>query len=172
MILFAKNGGGPDEWRALTRSLQRAARASALVAVDQEGGEIRNLPFAGPEPAQPLQGSPAQVRSLARDAGGELRDLGINVDLAPVADVSAGAAALAGRTFPGDAGEVAERTRASVAGFRASGVAATAKHFPGLGAAAAQHRRRPGHDRRRARRCSRTASWSRSRRRSTRTCRS
>ncbi|MBN1529142.1 MAG: glycoside hydrolase family 3 protein [Thermoleophilaceae bacterium] len=136
VILFAKNGGDLADWRALTHSLQRAAGGSALVAVDQEGGEIRSLEFAGPGPGQPLQGEPAQVRALARAAGRELRRAGVNVDLAPVADVSADAAALAGRTFPGTAADVAERTRASVAGFRAGGVAATAKHFPGLGAAA------------------------------------
>jgi beta-N-acetylhexosaminidase len=136
VILFGKNAADPAAWRALTGSLQRAAGGSALVAVDQEGGEIRSLPFAGPEPGQPEQGEPEQVRALARDAGRELRRVGVNVDLAPVADVSADAAALAGRTFPGTPAEVAERTRASVAGFRAGGVAATAKHFPGLGAAA------------------------------------
>jgi beta-N-acetylhexosaminidase len=75
------------------------------------------------------------VRRLARDSGAELRRAGVSVNLAPVADVSAGAAALAGRTFPGTPAEVAKRTRASVEGFRAGGVAATAKHFPGLGAA-------------------------------------
>ena len=119
MILFAENGGGPDEWRALTRSLQRAARGGALVAVDQEGGEIRTLPFAGPEPAPAAPGEPRAGALAGARRGRQLRDLGINVDLAPVADVSAGAAALAGRTFAGDAGAVAERTRASVTGFRA-----------------------------------------------------
>ena len=136
VIVFGKNGGGPAEWRALTRSLQQAAHGGALVAVDQEGGEVRSLPFAGPEPAQSEQGSPAEVRALARGAGSRLRELGVNVNLAPVADVAAGAAALGGRMFAGGPGEVADRTRAAVTGYRAGGVAATAKHFPGLGAAA------------------------------------
>jgi beta-N-acetylhexosaminidase len=136
VIVFAGNAGGPDEWRALTRSLQHAAGGEALVAVDQEGGEVRSLPFAGPEPGQSVQGSPAQVRALTREAGRHLRRVGVNVNLAPVADVAAGTAALGGRTFAGGAGAVADRTRAAVAGYRAAGVAATAKHFPGLGAAA------------------------------------
>jgi beta-N-acetylhexosaminidase len=136
VIVFGKNGGGPGEWRALTRSVQSAARGGALVAVDQEGGEVRSLPFAGPEPAQFAHGSPSQVRALTGDAGRRLRKLGVNVNLAPVADVAAGAAVLGGRLFAGGPGAVADRTRAAVAGYRAGGVAATAKHFPGLGGAA------------------------------------
>ena len=135
VIVFAKNGGGPAEWSTLTRSLQRAAGGGALVAVDQEGGEVRSLPFAGPEPGQSVQGSPSQVRAVARDSGRALRRVGVNVNLAPVADVAAGSAVLGGRMFAGGPAAVADRTRAAVAGYRAAGVAATAKHFPGLGAA-------------------------------------
>jgi beta-N-acetylhexosaminidase len=62
----------------------------------------------------------------------------VNVNLAPVADVPASpSTALAGRSFPGSPAEVAARVRASVRGSRSARVAATAKHFPGLGAAAA-----------------------------------
>ena len=115
--------------------MQRGARRSALVSVDQEGGQIRTLEVAGPEPGQAEQGGPAEVRALARDSGRELSGLGVNVNLAPVADVATGAAALGGRTFAGGPGEVAARTAAAVTGLRRAGVAATAKHFPGLGAA-------------------------------------
>jgi beta-N-acetylhexosaminidase len=60
----------------------------------------------------------------------------VNVNLAPVADVPAGpVAALAGRSFPGSPGEVAELVAAATRGLAAGRVAATAKHFPGLGAA-------------------------------------
>ena len=105
------------------------------MAVDQEGGQVRTVPFAGPVPGQPAQGSTARVRALARDAGSRLDDVGVNVNLAPVADVATTASALGGRTFEGEAAEVAARTAAATAGLRAGGVAATAKHFPGLGAA-------------------------------------
>ena len=135
VILFGGNGGAAEQWRALTRSVQRAAGGGALVAVDQEGGEVRTLPVVGPEPGQPLQGSPARVRALDVDAGQGLSDLGVNVNLAPVADVAVEGAALGGRTFAGDAVDVAPRTAAAVTGLRRGGVAATAKHFPGLGAA-------------------------------------
>jgi beta-N-acetylhexosaminidase len=137
VILFGRNMLSRPGLRKLTRSLQRAAGGAALVAADQEGGTIRSVPFAGPVAAQPEQGGPRQVQSTAKAAARELRRLGVNVNLAPVADVTSGPAAFAGRTFAGTPAEVAARVRASVRGARAGDVAATAKHFPGIGEAAA-----------------------------------
>jgi beta-N-acetylhexosaminidase len=135
-ILFGRNGGPGSQWRRLTRSLQRAAGGVALVMVDQEGGSIRTVSGAGPAAAQPFQGSPAAVRRAARGAGRRLRSLGVNVNLAPVADVAIPGSVMGARAFAGNANAVAARTRASVRGLREGGVAATAKHFPGLGASA------------------------------------
>jgi beta-N-acetylhexosaminidase len=136
VILFGFNAGLPVEWRRLTRSLQRHAGGEALVMVDQEGGDIRTVSWAGPASGQPLQGDPAAVRRGARRAARQLRRAGVNVNLAPVADVPAGPApAMGSRAFPGGASGVAARTRAAIEGMRAGGVAATAKHFPGLGRA-------------------------------------
>jgi beta-N-acetylhexosaminidase len=106
------------------------------VMVDQEGGDIRTVDWAGPAAGQPLQGDAAAVRRAARSAGRQLWGAGVNVNLAPVADVPSGAAAvMRSRAFAGDAEGIAERTVAAVEGMRAGGVAATAKHFPGLGRA-------------------------------------
>jgi beta-N-acetylhexosaminidase len=138
VILFGRNAGSADDLRSLTRGLQRSAGGGALVAVDQEGGQIRSVAFAGPQAGQAAQGTPAQVQRSAAASGRELRALGVNVNLAPVADVPASpSTALAGRSFSGPTAEVAARVRASVRGSRSARVAATAKHFPGLGAAAA-----------------------------------
>jgi beta-N-acetylhexosaminidase len=136
VILFGRNGGSESHWRELTASLQRAAGGVALVMVDQEGGPVRTVGFAGPEAGQPLQGGPDAVRSEARDAGEQLRAVGVNVNLAPVADVPVAGGAMGGRAFAGGAAEIAASTRASIGGMRDTRVAATAKHFPGLGAAA------------------------------------
>ena len=136
VILFGFNAASPSEWRRLTRSLQRHARGRALVMVDQEGGEIRTVSWAGPAAGQPLQGGPAAVRRGARAAAGQLSRAGVNVNLAPVADVPAGATPVMGfRAFAGVPSGVAARTRAAIEGMRAGGVAPTAKHFPGLGRA-------------------------------------
>jgi beta-N-acetylhexosaminidase len=90
---------------------------------------------AGPERGQPFQGSPRDVRRANRAAGRELRAAGIRVNLAPVADVPRAGSVMAIRSYVGDERGVAARTRAAVRGLRDAHVAATAKHFPGLGAA-------------------------------------
>ena len=136
VILFGRNGGDAAQWRRLTRSIQAAARGRALVMVDQEGGDIRTVSFAGPAAGQASQGSPQQIQAGAREAAGQLRRVGVNVNLAPVADVAERGgvpSVMDGRAFAGAPDEVAAATRASIRGMRAARVAATAKHFPGLG---------------------------------------
>jgi beta-N-acetylhexosaminidase len=135
VILFGLNGGGRAHWRALTRSLQGAAGGRALIMVDQEGGDIRTVDHVGPSSSQPFQGPPASVRRAARAAGRGLRAVGVNVNLSPVADVPRAGSVMASRSFTGDERGVAARTRASIRGLRDGHVAATAKHFPGLGGA-------------------------------------
>jgi beta-N-acetylhexosaminidase len=136
VILFGFNAETRPQWRRVTRSVQRPAGGEALVMVDQEGGDVRTLAWAGPALGQPLQGGPAAVRRAARGAARQLAGVGVNVNLAPVADVPAGPAPVMGsRSFVGDAAGVAARTSAAIQGMRARGVAATAKHFPGLGRA-------------------------------------
>jgi beta-N-acetylhexosaminidase len=139
VILFGRNGGDASHWRALTRAIQDAADGQALIMVDQEGGDIRTVAHAGPAAGQASQVDAAAVRTAARDAARQLRAVGVNVNLAPVADVAAQGAAvsvMASRAFSGGPDEVAAATRASIRGMREGGIAATAKHFPGLGGSA------------------------------------
>jgi beta-N-acetylhexosaminidase len=136
VILFGFNASGPEPWRRLTRSVQREAGGRALVMVDQEGGEIATVDFAGPAAGQPEQGDSAAVERTARDTAALLADAGVNVNLAPVADVPGGPAPVMGfRAFEGDPEGIAARTTAAIEGMRTAGVAATPKHFPGLGRA-------------------------------------
>ena len=142
VILFGRNVSSRSGLKSLLRRTQRAAGRTALVMADQEGGDIRILRFAGPSPAQPDQGTPWRVRRLARRAAGQLRGVGVNVVLAPVADLAAGRV-MAPRAFPGSSGAVGARVRASVLGWRSGRVAATAKHFPGIGSATLNTDRHP-----------------------------
>ena len=135
VILFGPNGGDRAQWRRLTRSLQGAAGGRALVMVDQEGGDIRTVAYAGPTASQPFQGPPRGVRRSAAAAGRALRAAGIQVNLAPVADVPRPGSVMGTRSFAGDERGIASRTQASIRGLRAARVAATVKHFPGLGGA-------------------------------------
>jgi beta-N-acetylhexosaminidase len=109
-----------------------------IVAVDQEGGTVRRVPWVGPFAAQPELLRGGTVRSAATAAAKALRVAGITVTLAPVADVpSVAGAALASRAFSRDPQAASAAVRAAVRGWRAGGVASAAKHFPGLGAAPA-----------------------------------
>jgi beta-N-acetylhexosaminidase len=135
-ILFRDNVADPAQLRTLTRALRRAG-GRPIVAVDQEGGEIRIVPWAPPAAAAPEQEAAGSVRADAEAAGAALRGLGITVSLAPVGDVpSVSGAALGGRAFATEPDAVGDAMAAAVQGWRAGGVAATAKHFPGLGGAA------------------------------------
>jgi beta-N-acetylhexosaminidase len=134
-ILFRDNVTGPAQLRALTRTLRRQG-GRPLVAVDQEGGAIRILPWAPPARSAPEQAAAGTVGADARAAANALRAAGITVSLAPVGDVpSVAGAALASRSFSRDPDRASAAMRAAVTGWRAGGVAATAKHFPGLGGA-------------------------------------
>jgi beta-N-acetylhexosaminidase len=137
VILFGRNMESEAGLRRLTAAVQGASPGGALVATDQEGGVIRTVPFAGPLAGQSEQGDPRQARTLADEAARGLRALGVNLNLAPVADVATPGGALAGRSFPGSPDEVASLVAAGTRGMAAGRVAATAKHFPGLGAAVA-----------------------------------
>jgi len=130
VILFGFNAGPPAQWRRLTRAVQRNARNGALVMVDQEGGDVRTVGWAGPAAGQPLQGAPPAVRRSAHATALQLRGAGVNVNLAPVADMPTGV--MRSRAF---AAEVPASTKAAVEGMWAARLAPTAKHFPGLGRA-------------------------------------
>ena len=144
VVLFAENVGSERQTRRLIGTLQRIKRPEGLtmplaVMVDQEGGLVERVP--GP-PSASGEEMGDRGAGFARRQGAatarNLRGFGINIDLAPVLDVARPGGAIAGehRSFGGKPGRV---IRVGVGGFaaglRGGGVAATAKHFPGLGAA-------------------------------------
>jgi beta-N-acetylhexosaminidase len=135
VILFKGNVESPAQVRALTGALQQGSGNGALVTTDQEGGEFHTLPWAAPHEGEPALATAGAAAAAARQAARDLRAAGVNVTLAPVADVARPGSALAVRAFPGGAQAVAASVGAVVRAYRAGGVAATAKHFPGLGGA-------------------------------------
>lgn len=148
------NVASPGQLLELTTAVQRAAALGArrrgeaeppplLVAADQEGGQLAALGegptvFAGAM-ALGAAGDPTLVERVAAATGLEMRAMGVNVDYAPVVDVATNPAspAIGIRSFGDDPAAVGEMAAAFVRGLHAAGVAATAKHFPGLGDAAA-----------------------------------
>ena len=142
VILFDGNVAGRSSVRRLTAELQSVARPAGspplLVAVDQEGGLVRRLP-GPPKPSARAVGARGAdfAERLGRAAGESLSEMGVNVDLAPVLDLGRPGRAIygEGRTFARKAAAVSRIGVGFARGLAAGGVAATAKHFPGLGAA-------------------------------------
>jgi beta-N-acetylhexosaminidase len=134
-ILFKDNITSPEQLRALTAALHRSGKAGGatpIVCTDQEGGVIRNVTWAPPAAAQAAQVPERDAKASAV----ALRGAGINVSLAPVADVpSVDGAAMSGREFSRDSSRVTASATAAIAGWLAGGVKPTVKHFPGLGGA-------------------------------------
>jgi beta-N-acetylhexosaminidase len=144
VIFLGANLGTPAQVRALTRRLRAVPRpaglrAPLLLMVDQEGGSVKRLPGAPSRsaPAMAATGDPAVARAEGRATAATLRAAGMNVDLAPVVDVVRPESALQaeGRGFGFSAASASRFGAAFARGLSEGGVAATAKHFPGFGAA-------------------------------------
>ena len=114
-----------------------------LIGVDQEGGAVRRLPWAAPTLAVAHMATTDIARGQAIAAARDLRRAGIGIDFAPVADVAVPGSFLGTRSFGTDPAFVAPLVSAFVSGLQSGGVAATAKHFPGLGSAIASTDDRP-----------------------------
>jgi beta-N-acetylhexosaminidase len=143
VVLFPLPGAQPSAVLKQVDRLQRAARAGGnpplLVMVDQEGLPVKRFPDGPPGvPPRALTnlGGAEAARLEGRATGTFLKTAGVNVDLAPVLDVPAlETSFIFYRAYGQDPALVAELGAGFVRGLLLEGVAATAKHFPGLGRA-------------------------------------
>ncbi|MEU7849261.1 glycoside hydrolase family 3 N-terminal domain-containing protein [Micromonospora parva] len=138
--LFGTNVHDPAQVAASTAAL-RAGRPDALIAIDEEGGDVTRLAHAtgSPYPGNAALGAIGDValtRRVYQSIGAELAALGITVNLAPTVDVNTADdnPVIGTRSFGADPVRVAAHSAAAVTGLQAAGVAACAKHFPGHGA--------------------------------------
>ncbi|GAA2396204.1 glycoside hydrolase family 3 N-terminal domain-containing protein [Streptomyces coeruleofuscus] len=141
---WAHNTREPHQIADLSNGIQRASLElprglPVIVSTDQEHGIVARVGrpatlFPGAM-AVGAGGSRSDARALGRIAGRELRAMGIRQDYSPVADVNVNPAnpVIGVRSFGADPRAVAALVAAEVAGYQGSGVAATAKHFPGHG---------------------------------------
>jgi beta-N-acetylhexosaminidase len=147
VILFGENIASRAQIEAAIAALQRASlqsplKAPLLIMTDQEGGVVHRLPGA-PVLSEKQVGEAPDPESAARRAGRgaalNVSRVGINVNLAPVLDVYRRPGNFIdqyGRSFSDNPLTVARLGADFIVGQQQLGVAATAKHFPGLGAAA------------------------------------
>jgi beta-N-acetylhexosaminidase len=143
-FLAGRSERAPAPLRADIAALQRNAGLPLLVALDQEGGSVQTLK--GPDfplipSAERLGGSsPAALRQSVRDNARRLAGIGVNVNLAPVADTVPTALGEGNppigafhRQYGSDPEKVAASIQTVVAASQAAGVLTIVKHFPGLG---------------------------------------
>ncbi len=139
VCLFASNVDSPAQLRALNAAIHQA-NPTALIAIDEEGGDVTRLhhaegsPYAGAALLGRLD-DPALTRASAAAIGAELAAVEADLNLAPVADVNSNPLnpVIGVRSFGADPARVAAHVAAYTHGLQSSGVAACAKHFPGHG---------------------------------------
>jgi beta-N-acetylhexosaminidase len=152
VIFFGQNIASRTQIARVVKRLEQAdasprnpVRAPLLLMTDQEGGEVRRLPGQPALSEKQIGAKPlAQAKTLATQAGqgaaANLRGVGMNVNLAPVLDVYRTAGDFDdqfGRSYSGNRTVVSALGATMIKAQQAGHVAATAKHFPGLGAATA-----------------------------------
>ena len=138
VVLFGWNVESPEQLRSLTAALR--SEGEVLVGIDEEGGDVTRLEVAtgSSYPGNAALGAVDDVELTERVAasiGADLADVGVNLNLAPVADVNTNPLnpVIGIRSFGADGELVARHVAASVRGLQSAGVAACAKHFPGHG---------------------------------------
>jgi len=143
VCLFAENIVSAEQLRDLTASI-RVANPLAIIAVDEEGGDVTRLHAAtgSPFPGNAVLGrldDLALTAAVGAAVAGELRAAGVNLNLAPDADINSDPRnpVIGVRSFGTDPELVAHHTAAWVAAHEAGGVAVSVKHFPGHGDTAA-----------------------------------
>jgi beta-N-acetylhexosaminidase len=118
-----------------------AGAIAPFLAVDQEGGRVQRLAdLIGSQPSARTMGAtmtPAEVEQLAAETGAAMADLGLTMDLAPVADVSdqPDNTVIGDRAFSDDPQQVAAYADAFADGLRSVDIIPVLKHFPGIGSA-------------------------------------
>ncbi|MEO3810042.1 glycoside hydrolase family 3 N-terminal domain-containing protein [Sphaerisporangium sp. B11E5] len=139
VTLFGFNVASAERLAALTARLRSAG--DPVISLDEEGGDVTRLAYhvGSPYPGNAALGAVDDVeltRGVYRSIGYDLLRCGVNLDMAPDADVNTAEdnPVIGTRSFGADPALVARHTVAAVEGLQETGVAACVKHFPGHGA--------------------------------------
>lgn len=135
VILFDRNMESPEQVKQLTSDLQAQSneKVSLFIGIDEEGGDVvRMAEKLTPPPSQKEIGATGdieQARTWAIKTAKSLKDMGINVNFAPVADVGSNDK----RSYSTDANTVIDFVRATTEGYQQENIIYSLKHFPGIG---------------------------------------
>lgn len=138
-VNFLGSTSDPYDNKQLARAVDAGGQVPPFLAVDQEGGRVQRLAeitgFIDSPREMAKSKSPEQVQRLARRIGRIMSKHYLNMNLAPVVDVSdqPADAVIGNRSFSNNPQVVVKYAGAFAAGLRESGVIPVLKHFPGLG---------------------------------------
>lgn len=137
VILFAKNIDNPTQLKKLTQDLQNLSITETglplLIAIDQEGGPISLVGFAKEKTSQSEIDNTDEAYQIGQIRGEELKELGINLNLAPVLDITSQGDFLFNRSFQKNPEETGILAKSLIEGQKTAGVFTAIKHFPGYG---------------------------------------
>ena len=136
IILFDRNMESKDQVKSLITDINKTGKSAGLtplfIGIDQEGGAVARMEdqLIKVPPAEELGKEPIEKAvSLAKQSGTELKDLGFNINFAPVADLGL----TYGRSFSTNPDEVVRYTSAVGKAYDEAGLWYSYKHFPGIG---------------------------------------
>lgn len=135
VILFDRNMQSVEQVKKLTSDIQTKSdeKIPLFIGVDEEGGEVTRMENALiPPPSQQKIGEsndPEKAKQWAISTAKELKNMGINVNFAPVADVGSNDT----RSYSTDTNTVINFVRAAVSGYQEQNIIYSLKHFPGIG---------------------------------------
>ena len=135
VILFDRNMDSPEQVKQLTSDLQAQSneKVPLFIGIDEEGGDVvRMAEKLTPPPSQKEIGATGdieQAKTWAIKTAKSLKDMGINVNFAPVADVGSNDK----RSYSTDANTVIDFVRAATKGYQQENIIYSLKHFPGIG---------------------------------------
>ena len=143
VILFSRNVHSRKQLTAMTSGLQDADRTTLFIAVDEEGGRVARI---GSNKKMKTTAFPTAEKigkskddkytyNMGKTIASEIKELGFNVDFAPVADVKTSELneEIGDRSFGSDPDKVSEHVSAFIQGLDKMGVSGAVKHFPGQG---------------------------------------
>lgn len=135
VILFDRNMDSPEQVKQLTSDLQAQSneKVPLFIGIDEEGGDVvRMAEKLTPPPSQKEIGATGdieQAKTWAIKTAKSLKDMGINVNFAPVADVGSNDK----RSYSTDTNTVIDFVRAATKGYQQENIIYSLKHFPGIG---------------------------------------
>ena len=137
VLLFKKNIVGPSQIKELLKAFQKISWKETglplFVAIDQEGGAVSRIDFAQEKTGQPEVKTANQAYEVGLIRGRELKELGVNLNLAPVLDATQPTDFLHERSFQKTPEEIGSLAEAMVLGQKTAGILTAIKHFLGYG---------------------------------------